>query len=140
LGGVSAVLLGFGSWVLAGRALRPAQEAWGRQQAFIANASHELRTPLTLLRASAEVVQRGLPAAETDSRELLGDVLQETDHMSRLVEDLLLLSRIDAGRLQVERQAIPLAELLPEVGRQVGRLAEEKGVHVEVDGARGTAW
>lgn len=139
LGGVSTVLLGAGSWVLAGRALRPAQESWDRQQLFVANASHELRTPLTLLRASAEVARRSLAPDDADRRELLDDVLTETDHMSRLVEDLLLLSRIDAGGLVLERAPVPLAPLLDEVQRQMARLAGERGVHVEVPEAQGTA-
>lgn len=140
LGAVSAVLLGSGSWGLAGRALRPAQAAWARQQAFVANASHELRAPLTLLRASAEVAQRSLPVTDADGRALLDDVLHETDYMSRLVEDLLLLSRLDAGRLALERQTIALSPLLADVGRLVGRLADERGVQVEVVAATGMAW
>ncbi len=138
LGAVAAVLLGLGSWGLAGRALRPAQQAWERQQTFVANASHELRTPLTLMRASAEVARRSLPSDDADNRELLGDVLQETDHMSRLVEDLLLLSRLDAGRLPVAHELIPLADLLGEVQRQVGRLAADRGISLETTEAGGT--
>ena len=57
---LATLLLGWGSWLLAGRSLVPAQQAWEKQQAFVANASHELRAPLTLLRASAEVAQRKL--------------------------------------------------------------------------------
>lgn len=139
LGAVSTVLLGLGSWWLAGRSLRPAQAAWERQQTFIANASHELRTPLTLLRASAEVAQRSLPANDNDSRALLGDVLHECDHMTGLVEDLLLLSRLDAGRLSMERLTIPLPDLLADVQRQVGRLAAEKQITLLVQGRDGAA-
>ena len=140
LGAASAVVLSIGSWALAGRALRPAQEAWERQQAFVANASHELRTPLTLLRASAEVARRGLPPMDTDQRALLDDVVHEADHMSRLVEDLLLLSRLDAGRVVVVRQAIALPALFADVQRQVGRLAAERGVQVAVAETGETAW
>jgi signal transduction histidine kinase len=138
LGGVSAVALGGASWWLAGRSLRPAQRAWERQQAFVANASHELRTPLTLLRASAEVALRGLIDQDTERRELLSDVLQECDHMSRLVEDLLLLSRLDAGRLALERQAVALEPLLLGVERQARRLAAEKGLQLLVNAAPNT--
>jgi signal transduction histidine kinase len=140
LGGVSAVLMGAASWWLAGRSIRPAQQAWERQQSFVANASHELRTPLTLLRATAEVALRGLPAADASSRELLADVLQECDHMSRLVEDLLLLSRLDADRLKMERIVIALPPLLADVERQVGRLAEERDIQVVADGVSGAVW
>ena len=73
LSSISVLLLGWGSWLLAGRSLVPAQEAWDRQQAFVANASHELRTPLTLLRASAEVAQRKLGPSSPGSP-LLEDV------------------------------------------------------------------
>ncbi|HEY1016000.1 MAG TPA: HAMP domain-containing sensor histidine kinase, partial [Herpetosiphonaceae bacterium] len=133
LGAGSLVLLGWGSWWMAGRSLVPAQRAWERQQAFVANASHELRAPLTLLRASAEVALRGTPAGEEDQRELLGDVLHECDHMTRLVEDLLLLSRLDAGQLQLERAPIAAGELLDEVARQIGRVAAERGVALDID-------
>jgi len=139
LGTASAVLMGLGSWWLAGRSLRPAQDAWERQQAFVANASHELRTPLTLIRASAEVAQRGLPAGD-ERRTLLDDILAECDHMGRLVEDLLLLSRLDAGRLKLERQRVALADLLTEIQRQVGRLADARGIHLVLDGASGAVW
>lgn len=139
LGGASAVLLGAGSWWVAGRSLRPAQQAWERQQSFVANASHELRTPLAIVRASTEVALRGLPTRDTDRHELLNDVLQECDHMSALVEDLLLLSRLDAGRLQLEQAKIPLSELLADVQRQTNPLAVKRGVNVAVKEASGTA-
>jgi signal transduction histidine kinase len=127
LGALGALALASGSWWLAGKSLVPAQHAWEKQQAFVANASHELRAPLTLMRASAEVAQRGMP--EGDSRRaLLGDVLSEVDHMAALVDDLLLLSRLDAGRLQLESQSIPLSTLVAEIERTFGRVAENSGV------------
>ena len=115
---------------MAGRSLAPARRAWDRQQAFVANASHELRTPLTLVRASAEVARRGL--AESDRRSTqLGDILDECDHMSRLVDDLLLLSRLDANTLPLLRQPVAVAELLTGLQRQVGRVAEAQQVQLE---------
>jgi signal transduction histidine kinase len=137
LGGASVLLLSAGSWWLAGRSLRPAQQSWERQQTFVANASHELRTPLTLIRASAEVALRGLPQQDADRRELLGDLLHEADHMSELVEELLLLSRLDAGRLSLERRTIVVPDLLTHVQRQLGRLADERGVRLCVGAVSG---
>ena len=140
LGAAGAALVGATSWWLAGRSLRPAQLAWEQQQVFVASASHELRTPLTLLRASTEVALRSLPADDADRRELLQDALHETDHMSKLVEDLLLLSRLDAGRLQIVAEAIPLPDLLTDIQRQVGRLAEERGVDLALQAQPCVAW
>ncbi|HMQ35831.1 MAG TPA: histidine kinase dimerization/phospho-acceptor domain-containing protein, partial [Chloroflexaceae bacterium] len=137
LGSVSMVLVGIASWWLAGRALRPAQDAWERQQRFIASASHELRTPLTLIRASAEVALRGAGPDEADQRELLGDVLAESDHMRRLVDDLLTLSRLDSGRMPLALAPVELPPLLAELQRQVARLGDERGVDVAVADAAG---
>jgi len=128
LGGASIFLLGFASWWLAGRSLKPAQEAWERQQHFVANASHELRAPLTLMRAGTEVALRTTSPEDQDQRALLEDVLHECDHMNRLVEDLLLLSRLDAGHVELERQPIKLDDMLADVQRQVGRIAGERGI------------
>ena len=133
LSSVSVLLLGWGSWLLAGRSLVPAQEAWDRQQAFVANASHELRTPLTLLRASAEVAQRKLDPT-SPSRPLLEDVLREADHMAGLVEDLLLLSRLDAGSVRLEVGPVSVDDLLKEVVAPVERLADDRQPRVGIDG------
>jgi signal transduction histidine kinase len=137
MGGLSVLIVGGGSWWLAGRSLIPAQQAWDRQQTFVANASHELRAPLTLLRASAEVAARGLDAREP-RHELLADILTEADHMSHLVDDLLLLSRLDAGRLKLDRQPVEAAALLNDLAREAGRLAAEIGVTLEVVHAQGS--
>ncbi len=132
LGSLSAVLLGGGGWWLAGRSLQPAERAWRQQQAFVANASHELRTPLTLIRASAEVLRRGLPATG-DDRSLVDDILSECDHTSRLVSDLLLLSRLDSGQLELRREPVPLTELFADLARQFGRLAAAREVLFQID-------
>lgn len=137
LGSLSMALLGGASWWLAGRALRPAQAAWERQQRFIASASHELRTPLTLIRASAEVALRNLRPEDADQRELLGDVLSESDHMRRLVDDLLTLSRLDSGQLPLTLTTVDVPPFLAEVQRQVARLGAERGVTVRVEEASG---
>jgi signal transduction histidine kinase len=136
LGGMSAVMLAAASWWLAGRALRPAQLAWDRQQAFVANASHELRAPLTLMRASAEVAMRSLPPGSTELHSLLTDMVTESDHMSRLVEDLLLLSRIDAGRLQLELRPVQVQQMLNDIQRQARGLAVERGITLTVASAQ----
>lgn len=139
LGALSIALVGVASWWLAGRALRPTQAAWERQQRFIASASHELRAPLTLIRASAEVALRATPAADPGQRELLGDVLAESDHMRRLVDDLLTLSRLDSGRLSVACAPLDIAQLLGDLQRQSARLGDERGLTIAMGAAEGVA-
>ncbi|MCG8352755.1 MAG: hypothetical protein MI924_33745 [Chloroflexales bacterium] len=89
MGGIGAIFVGFGSWWLAGRSMRPAQETWSRQQVFVANASHELRALLTLVRPSAEVALHTAAPDDYDNRELLGDIIGECDHMARLVDEMI---------------------------------------------------
>jgi signal transduction histidine kinase len=130
-GSLIIVFMGIGSWWLAGRSLRTAQNAWDMQRSFIANASHELRAPLTLIRASSEVIirQGGDGSRQSD---LLKNITDECDHMSQLVEDLLLISKLDSHQLKLDINEVPVAGLLEDVKRQFTPLAEKKRVNVIV--------
>lgn len=130
LGGSAAVLLAFVSWWLAGRSLGPAQKAWDQQQNFVSNASHELRTPLTLIRATADYGLRS--KSPEDQTRLLHDIVNECDYMDHLVDDLLLLSRLDAHRLKLELAPVSLADLFAEIARQVDKLADNGNISVIV--------
>jgi signal transduction histidine kinase len=134
-GGLSVVLLGAGSWWLSDRSIKPVQQAWEQQQVFVSNASHELRTPLTLIKATAEVGLRGQPGVA--QQEALQEVRQEVDYMNRLVDDLLLLSRMDTHRLKLSQEPIELKPLLDEVRDQADKLAVDRGIQLEVGKAQG---
>ncbi len=125
------ILLGIGSWWLAGKTLLPTQKSLELQQAFVANASHELRTPLTLIRASTELAQRSLPDGEPKG--WLTDALNDVDYMSKLVEDLLLLSRLDHQRIKLDLVPVQVELLLGEIARQMSLLVKEKNIEVVVD-------
>ncbi len=135
LGSASSLVMALASWVLAGRSIKPTQRAWDQQGQFIANASHELRTPLTILRANADYALRSSSAEERQKS--LQDILSECDYMNRMVEELLLLSRLDAHRLALDSESIPLEELLGETARQVEKLAAAKGVTLVLDASQG---
>ncbi|PKN85724.1 MAG: histidine kinase [Chloroflexi bacterium HGW-Chloroflexi-8] len=127
VGAISILVLGFGSWWMAGRSLRATQNAWDMQQAFVANASHELRTPLTLMRASAEVAQRSTQPNPQQAA-LMTNIVEEVDHMSQLVDELLLLSRLDAHQLKLDIRPIQIAGLVAEIQRQFEPLMSAKQV------------
>jgi signal transduction histidine kinase len=118
--------LGFISWWLSDRALQPALQAWDQQQVFIANAGHELRTPLTILRSTMEIMLRS--NLEEDQRKLVLDGIQECDHMNKLVEDLLLLSRLDHQRLSFEFTSMELQPLLEDVCKKMEPLTKNAGI------------
>jgi signal transduction histidine kinase len=125
---LASVVIGL---VLAERALEPARLAFGRQQAFIADASHQLRTPLTILRADAEVLLRRRDRFDADDAELLDDIVAETEHMDQLATNLLTLARLDAGRQRLELEVIDLSEVAADIARRVASLAREKGLRLE---------
>ncbi|MEH0444932.1 HAMP domain-containing sensor histidine kinase [Streptomyces sp. B21-102] len=91
-------------------ALHARQESEMRVRQFVADASHELRTPLASIRGYAELTRRGREEVGPDTKHALGRIESEAGRMTFLVEDLLLLARLDAGRpLQFEQtDLVPL--------------------------------
>jgi signal transduction histidine kinase len=132
IGVVSILLLGLGSWFLAGRSIKPTQLAWERQQTFVAHASHELRTPLTLIHAGVEVAQR--QSTSEPQKQVLEDVLSDANYMTKLIENLLLLSRLDAHKLPIEIQPVLLSGLLDELIRQNERVLSGKEIALSSEG------
>jgi signal transduction histidine kinase len=125
-----AVLFGTpaGGWYLARKALQPTRQAFQRQKDFIANVSHELGTPLALLRANADVLLLGRARLAEEDVTLIEDIVTETTYMDKLIDNMLLLARMDAGHLLLEREELNLAQIAEkEVGR-MQPLAEQAQV------------
>jgi two-component system, OmpR family, sensor kinase len=89
------------------------EESDRRLRSFIADASHELRTPLAAIRAYAELFQRGADRRPDDLARSMAGIQRESERMSALVEDLLLLARLDEGR-PLARDRVRLDELASE--------------------------
>jgi signal transduction histidine kinase len=123
-------LAAIGGAYMAGRAVRPVREAFDRQRAFIADASHELKTPLTLIRIDTEVLQSALETP--DNKELTEEVLSETDRMSAILSDLLMMARLDAGVLDVTRKPFDLSNLVREEAERFKVRAAREEVRLEV--------
>jgi heavy metal sensor kinase len=104
------------------------EEAFRQVRQFSADASHELQTPLTILKGELEVALRSSRSPE-EYRRVLTSGLEEIDRIIRLVEGLLLLSRADSGVLRMDRQPVPLADLLKEVYDHMSILAEQQSIH-----------
>ena len=123
-------LAAVGGLFMSRRAMQPVRDAFDRQRTFIADASHELKTPLTLIRADAEVLSRGIK--NQDERELVDDILDETDWMNAALSDLLVLARLDAGKLAVERNPFDLAATIAEAAERFAARATAEGKRLEV--------
>jgi signal transduction histidine kinase len=138
LDGVIIVAVGgLGLWY-ARRTLRPIRELYGAQKRFVADASHELRTPLAIMKAEFEVALRegaGGPAPPGQSDELREAVrsgLDEVDRMSAIVDDLLMLSRIDAHQEELRFARVDLAEIVRRTAEGMQTMGERVRVTVTV--------
>jgi two-component system OmpR family sensor kinase len=102
-----------------------------RMRRFIADASHELRTPLTSVRGLAEYgLQQGGGASPEELLRLMGLIAREAGRMGRLVDDLLLLARFDAGRA-LERRPVDLASIAAEAVQQARIVALGRPITLE---------
>ncbi len=110
------------------------------QQAFASNASHELRTPLTTIRLRTEALQSDR-LDESTTNQYITEIDAEAQRMSGLVDDLILLSRLDAQRLAVGEQQVDLARLVNAVQRDLAGLAEHKAITLNLvkNDAKGNA-
>jgi heavy metal sensor kinase len=109
-----------------------------RERSFVADASHELRTPLAHLRAEVELALES-PRKKDELETALRSVANESDRLSQLAEDLLLLARLDKGTVPIRRDAVELDELLEGVALRFQRRASEAGRAIESDGGGGHA-
>ena len=99
---------------------------------FSSDASHELRTPLTVMKGESELVLRR-PRPVEDYIAVLESNLEEIDRMSRIVEELLFLSRADLGQIKTECEPVRLDLLLEDIQRQAGLLDQEREVDVVIE-------
>jgi signal transduction histidine kinase len=105
------------------------------RRAFVANASHELRTPLFSLAGFLELLDDE-ELDEPTRREFLASMREQVDRLTKLASDLLDLTRLDAGRLTVEREPVDLAALAADLVEEFGPLAAstDHALTVRVDG------
>lgn len=108
------------------------EASFRRQRRFTADASHELRTPLAIIRGEVDVTLER-PRASTEYVKALGSIGSETERMTRLINELLLLARSDVAELQLELESLDLSELLAILAEQMQNEAEAASVELSID-------
>ncbi len=103
-----------------------------RLSQFTADASHELRTPIALIRTTAELTLRRERSSET-YREALREIVAESDRTAKLIEDLLLLARADAGLPPLPLERLELRPLVQDVCEQGQVLAQARQLEISAD-------
>lgn len=120
-----SLLLALISYWLTGKALAPTAQAMQRQKEFIAAASHELRSPLAVVKTSLQALDGNLAPERQES--MLHSALAETDRLTRLTDDLLLLANGDLGNLPARLESVAPDNLCIEIYDQFYLLARQSG-------------
>jgi two-component system OmpR family sensor kinase len=102
------------------------------QRDFVADVSHELRTPLTTIRGNLELLRRKPPMPMDEQSDVLTDVVAESDRLIRLVNNLLILGRADAGQ-SLTRESIPVRVVIDEACKQAHQLDRQRKIIEDVN-------
>ncbi|MCD8335386.1 MAG: ATP-binding protein [Clostridiales bacterium] len=109
------------------------QQATQMRQEFFSNASHELKTPITAIRGSAELLCSDLPLDKETQQELLGRILKETERMTTLIEDIIMLSRIESRSRADDLQVVDFSSIVCTAADEVRLLAEQNELTIQMD-------
>lgn len=107
-------------------------QAFQSQERFVADASHQLLTPLAIMRGELELLQKR-DFNKKDMDHFLKSSLQEIDSLAKIVKDMLLLARVDAGMGALNLQKIDLDEIAIEAISRVEKLAQAKNIRLKFD-------
>ncbi|MEA4894836.1 MAG: histidine kinase dimerization/phospho-acceptor domain-containing protein, partial [Oscillospiraceae bacterium] len=100
---------------------------------FFSNASHELKTPITSIKGSAELLCSGLPISGSQSKELLERIGLESERMNMLINDIIMISRMESGELSGERESVDISSVINESVKELETLAEQENVTIRSD-------
>ncbi len=119
---LAMLLIGGTSWWLSGLAMQPIYQSYQQIQQFTADAAHELRTPLAVTRIAVESAL-DVEVIEPETRNNLEIAQRQVRHLSRLAEDLLWLSRLEAKQLPLQLQPCCLNDLVSDLEEELAPLA-----------------
>lgn len=103
------------------------------RQDFVSNISHELRTPVTVLKGSLEVLEKGLITEPNEMQEYFHQMMADTVHLQRLVNDLLELSRLQNTNFQIQKTQLNLTDIIKDAIRSMQRIAQQKQVEIQLE-------
>ena len=95
------------------------------RQEFFSNASHELKTPITSIKGYAELLDQGFVKDEATKKDFIARILKETDNMTNLINDILMISRLEAKEAEVTYSMVRIAPLLTEIFESAEPIAAE---------------
>jgi len=123
------ILLFIFSWFFTRKMIAPLKRSREQQVQFIAAASHELRTPLTVILSSLSAMDK---AGKEDTVRFKNTIFSEGRRMSRLIDDLLTLAKVDNSKFEMHFSTVELDTLLLNTAEKFEPLAEQKHIHLSI--------
>ena len=121
------------SYFLAGKTLKPIQQMMEKQKQFIADASHELRTPLAVMQTNLEVALREKEWDKEKGRALIVSAIDEVKLMTKLTEDLLMLSKLENKETVYSFKKINVSEIVEQVVKNMQNIAIERKIQLSIE-------
>jgi len=103
------------------------------QKDFVANVSHEFKTPLTSIQGFAQAISDEAITGKKETKKAAGIILSETDRLNHLVNDLLLLARLDAGTMAIDKSDVDISQIAENTLERLKFLIQSKNLKVEKD-------
>jgi signal transduction histidine kinase len=128
---VILALAGVGSYLLAGKTLKPIEEMLTDQKQFISDASHELKTPLTALKTSFEVYLRNTKRTRKDADTIMSESIEDVDRMTTLTDHLLTHAILEQKQFTAS-QKVALHEIVENAIKTTTPLAQKKELAIEL--------
>ena len=100
---------------------------------FFSNASHELKTPITSIKGSAELLCSDLPISDTQKTELLTRIGIESERMNMLINDIIMISRMESGDLFGDRENVEISEEIKECLSEISPMAEQENLMIRIE-------
>lgn len=130
--GILLIIIGFSSYFLAGKTLKPIKETLDSQKKFSADASHDLRTPLAIMTTESQVALQNENPSVSELQNTIGSNLEETKKMSKLVNDLLLISRGEEENSLNNFMITDLHFFIKKIVEKFERQAKDKDLIIEI--------
>lgn len=114
--------------IISKRAVRPVAQLYDRQKQFVTDANHELKTPLTLILSNLDIIE-----SETGQSEWIDDIRSEGERMGELINQLVMLSRLDEDRSDLVREPFNLSDMAADLVSEFESLSAERGKDLTSD-------
>jgi len=131
------ILAGISGWFLAGKTLKPIEQALEEQKRFVADASHELRTPLAALKTSNEVALKDKKLTLGEAKKLIKSNLEEIESLETLTNNLLTLASLEENGQKLNFQKVDIKNIVDSTYQKILPLGLEKKIKIKIESSGG---